>query len=469
MHSTLLRRWAGLGAVLCLSLIALDTLAQTPAAAPTNLIERGRYLATAGDCIACHTAPGGAAMAGGLAIATPLGAIYSTNITPSQTMGIGHYTLEQFTAALRHGRRADGAHLYPAMPYTAYAKVTDEDMAALYAYFMQGVKPVDSAPPATALPFPFNIRASMAAWNTLFHDPTPFRGSAQQPPEWNRGAYLVQGLAHCSTCHTPRNTFMAENMKRALGGGEVGPWHAPNISSDPQSGIGQWSAEELVRYLRVGHAAGKDTAAGPMAEAVDHSLSQLTDADLHAMAAYLKTTAPVADTAAQQPAFSWGKASDQLASIRGVALPKDLGTMTGPQLYDAYCASCHQAQAQGSFDGKLPALFHNSTLGRNSTNNLVLAILQGVPRHGRDTIMPAFARELSDPQIATLGNYLLKEYGNPNAQVTERQVAQLRGNAQDHKLLLLARVGLAAGALVVLLFLGWAVSRSRGRRSGGPR
>ncbi|NMM85712.1 cytochrome C [Rhodococcus sp. SRB_17] len=457
----------GLVAALCL--VALSARAQAPATAPQDLVERGRYLATAGDCVACHTAPQGAAMAGGLAIATPLGAIYSTNITPSKTSGIGNYTLAQFTAALRQGRRADGAYLYPAMPYTAYAKTTDDDMAAMYAYFMHGVAPIDSAPPATQLPFPFSIRASLAVWNALFLDTTPYQPNAQQTPEWNRGAYLVQGLAHCSACHTPRNALMAEDPKRSLGGGEAGPWHAPNISSDPQSGIGGWSDDELVHYLREGHAVGKGSSGGPMAEAVDHSLSHLSEADLRAVAVYLRSTPAIADPAATQPAYSWGQATDQLASIRGVALPQNLGSMTGPQLYDAFCASCHQAQAQGSADGKLPALFHHSTLGRSNTNNLVLSILQGVPRHGRDSIMPAFAHELTDPQISTLGNYLLKEYGNPQARVTDSQVARLRSNAPDNTLVQLARWGMAIAVLIVLLVLGWAIRRAQGRKHAPPR
>ena len=445
-------------------LVALSALAQAPANAPQDLVERGRYLATAGDCVACHTAPQGTAMAGGLAIATPLGPIYSTNITPSKTTGIGNYTLAQFTAALRQGRRADGAYLYPAMPYTAYAKATDDDMAAMYAYFMHGVAPVDSTPPATRLPFPFSIRASMAAWNALFLDTTPYQANTRQAPEWNRGAYLVQGLAHCGACHTPRNALMAEDPRRSLGGGEAGPWHAPNISSDLRAGIGGWSEDELVHYMHEGHVAGKGSSGGPMAEAVDHSLGHLTEADLHAMAVYLKSTPAIADPAATQPAYSWGQATDQLASIRGVALPQNLGNMTGPQLYDAFCASCHQAQAQGSADGKLPALFHHSTVGRSNTNNLVLSILQGVPRHGRDSIMPAFAHELTDAQVTTLSNYLLKEYGNPKARVTDSQVARLRSNAPDNTLVNLVRAGMVIGALVVLLVLAWVVHRLLGRR-----
>ena len=445
---------------------AAVALAAAPAvAANTAQIEQGRYLATAGDCIACHTAPGGKPMAGGLALSSPLGAIYSTNVTPSKTHGIGNYTLEQFTAALRHGKRADGANLYPAMPYTAYAKTTDEDIAAMYAYFMQGVEAVEAAPAhTTALPFPFNIRTSMGVWNAMFHDATPYKADTSQTPEWNRGAYLSQGLAHCTTCHTPRTSLMAEDSKRSLGGGEVGGWYAPNITSDAQSGIGNWTVEDLVLYMSGQPVPGKGPAAGPMAEAIDHSLKHLTPEDLKAIAVYVKSVPAVATPGVKQGADSFGQATDDLDSIRGTALPEDYNAMTGAQIYDGYCASCHQAQGQGSDDDGLPALFHNTSLGHANTNNLVNVVLHGIHRVGTDSVMPGFAHELSDQQVTTLSNYLLASYGNPEAKVTQQQVAQLRDPATagaDNTLLNLARVGMAVGVIVVLALVGWFFSRRR--------
>ena len=445
---------------------AAAVLAAIPAlAADGTDLERGRYLATAGDCVACHTAPGGKPMAGGLSLASPLGAIYSTNITPSKVYGIGSYSLQQFSDALRHGRRADGANLYPAMPYTAYAKTSDEDIAALYAYFMQGVQPVDKAPAQqTDLPFPFNIRASLSLWNAVFLDARPYRADASQSPEWNRGAYLALGLAHCSTCHTPRNALMAEDGKRFLGGSEVGGWYAPNISSDAKSGIAGWTREELVRYLSGQPVPGKGSAAGPMIEAIDHSLKHLSPEDLQAIALYIKSVHAVAEAKATQPADSFGRARDDLDSLRGAALPKSHNAMTGAQLYDGHCASCHQAQGQGSDGDGLPALFHNTTLGHASSNNLVQVMLHGIQRVGTDSVMPGFADELSDVQITTLGNYLLSNYGNPEAKVSEQQVAQLRDTAEvgvDKSLLALARVGLAVGALVVLGILAWLLRRRK--------
>ncbi|MDB5915269.1 MAG: cytochrome [Ramlibacter sp.] len=454
--------WRSVGALLLGAGAAAVSLG---AGAADALVQRGEYLARAGDCIACHTAPGGQPMAGGLALQSPLGKIISTNITPSRTHGIGNYTLAQFTDALRRGVRADGARLYPAMPYTSYAKVSDDDAGALYAYFMQGVAAVDSAPPPTQLPFPFNIRLSMLAWNALYLDDAPYRDDPAKGAQWNRGAYLVQGLAHCSACHTPRGPLMAEDRSRALAGGEVWPWYAPNITSHATSGIGGWSQAELVEYLREGHAAGKSQAAGPMAEAIDFSLRHLTAPDLDAIAGYLKTVAPVADPRVQRPAYAWGAPTDNLESIRGLPWPRSHDQLTGPQIYDAYCASCHQAQAQGSFDGGLPSLLHNAALGRNDSNNLVMVVLQGLHRHP-DVHMPGFAAELSDGQVATLGNYLLHQWGNPDASVTVKQVGQLRAGTPGRSFLLtLAQLVMAAAVLLLIIVVVFLVRR-RNRKHG---
>lgn len=446
-------------------LAALLVAAAPVFSADSTDIERGRYLATAGDCVACHTAPDGKSMAGGLALASPLGSIYSTNITPSKTHGIGNYTLQQFTDALRHGKRADGSNLYPAMPYTAYAKTTDEDIAAMYAYFMQGVQPVDEAPAQqTALPFPFNIRASLGVWNAMFLDATPYKADASQTPEWNRGAYLAQGLAHCTTCHTPRTSLMAEDTKRSLSGAEVGGWYAPNITSHTVAGIGHWTQQELVAYLSGKPVPGKGPAAGPMAEAVDHSLKHLSPEDLNAIAVYIKSVPAVDDGSLKQAADSFGKQTDALDTLRGVDLPKEYNAMTGAQIYDAYCAACHQAQGQGTEGGGLPGLFHNTSLGHANSNNLLQVLLYGIERHGADTVMPGFAQELSDKQITTLGNYLLTSYGNPAAKVTEPQVAQLRNPATagtDSSLLTLARVGMGAALVVLLVLTVWLLRRRK--------
>jgi mono/diheme cytochrome c family protein len=452
-----------LKAVRCLgvALITSVAFAVTAHAADDDLVKRGEYLAKAGDCVACHTAPQGKPFAGGLSLSTPLGNIVSTNITPSKTHGIGNYTLDQFSAALRRGVRADGQHLYPAMPYTSYTQVTDDDVKALYAYFMQSVAPVDEAPSATALPFPFNVRLSMAVWNLLFLDHGPFVPDPSKSVEWNRGAYLVRGLTHCSTCHTPRNVLMAENSSMNLAGSVVGTWYAPNVSSDPTSGIGSWSEAEIADYLRTGHVISRAQAAGPMAEAVDNSLRHLTSDDLNAMANYLKSTPPIRDQADVQAAHTWGGPKGSFDEIRGVLLPADANKMSGPQLYDAQCASCHQAHGEGAGQGidgpGLPSLFHNTALGHLNTNNLVMVMLEGVHRQASapDVLMPAFGHDLSDEQITTLGNFLLNQYGNPHASVTIDQVRTLRAGGEASPLVAIARGGLVVAAVVVLglLFL----------------
>ena len=455
---------SALGAALALALASLNVCAAT-AGGDAELIQRGQYLAAAGDCVACHTAPGGKPMAGGLSLATPLGPSVSTNITPSKTHGIGNYTLAQFSDALRRGVRADGQRLYPAMPYTSYALVTDGDVQALYVWFMHAVEPVESNPPATSVPFPFNIRLSMAAWNLLFLDDKPFVPDAGKTPEWNRGAYLTRGLAHCSACHTPRNMLMAEQSSRELAGADVGAWNAPNITSDMNSGIGGWSEQELVDYMRLGSAA-KGQVAGPMTEAIDNSLRHLTKEDLQAIAVYLKSVPAQHDATDSKPVYTWGAAGDELNSIRGAAWPKDRNRMTGPQLYDAYCATCHQARGQGSFDGGLPSLFHNTATGRSNPGNLVMVMLEGVQRQGEpaQVRMPGFAHELSDQQIATLGSYLTQHYGNPKAQVSAERVQQLRaGGSSSTNLVMLARVGMALALVVIIALI---VMFARRKRNG---
>jgi mono/diheme cytochrome c family protein len=459
-----LRPSAGAATLLPLLLAMLGAGPAAAADPDPALVRRGEYLARAGDCVACHTAPGGRPMAGGLALPSPLGPIVATNITPSRTQGIGNYTLAQFSGALRRGVRADGAHLYPAMPYTSYALVTDDDTRALYAYFMLGVAPVDAAPARlTSLPFPFNIRLSMAAWNLVFLDGRPFVADPAKSAEVNRGAYLARGLAHCGACHSPRNLLMAESAKRELAGGQVGPWYAPNITADPNSGVGGWSVDELAAYMKLGRAGDKAHAAGPMAEAVDHSLAYLDEADLRAIAQYLKQVPPQRDSADTRPVYAWGGPSDEINSVRGVAWPADRNRLTGPQLYDAHCATCHHARAQGSPSGGLPPLFHTTTLGRSNTDNLVMVMLDGIARgeDGSNVLMPGFRKVLSDQQAATLGTYLSHRYGNPAGTVTAAQVAALRTGGAPSSMVAVVRGAMVVAAVLVMLALLIIVRRRR--------
>lgn len=469
---------------LAAALLATSAMAQTPepasappdvpAAAPAPavspeaaLIERGRYLAVASDCIACHTAPRGKPMAGGLAIASPVGEIIATNITPSKSHGIGNYSEAQFAAALRRGVRADGANLYPAMPYTAYAALNDADVHALYAYFMKGVAPVDTPTRETALPFPMNIRASMKVWNALFLKDQPLAPAPQRSTQWLRGRYLAEGPAHCSSCHTPRGFLMQEKTNLALSGAQVGPWYAPNITPHPTAGIGTWSQDELVAYLKTGRVEGRAQAAGSMAEAITHSFSKLTDEDLRAIAVYLNETPAIGPDSSTPPTlgtrFEQGKAGNALAQFRGRTLGADSPEeIRGARLFSASCASCHGYNGQGTRDGYYPSLFHNSATAGVNANNLIATILYGVERETEDgghVFMPPFGdqpnalNKLSNEDVAALSNYLLKYYGNPDLKVKPEDVAVIREGGPRSPLLLVARIGMGVGAVVVVLLL----------------
>jgi mono/diheme cytochrome c family protein len=424
-----------------------------------TLVAQGDYLAKASDCTACHTAPGGKAFAGGLAIASPVGTIYSSNITPSKTDGIGLYTRDEFAAALRKGVRRDGANLYPAMPYTAYAVLSDPDIDALYAYFMKGVAPVDVAAPKTSLPFPMNIRLSMMAWNLIFLRDSGFQPDTAQSAAWNRGRYLVEGAAHCSTCHTPRGFLMEERSGLAFSGGQVGAWYAPNITPEKSGGIGSWSKPTLVGYLRDGVAPGA-RAAGTMGEAIEHSFQYLTPSDLDAVATYIETV-PAVENAKPVDRFGEGKPGSELASTRGAVID---ATTQGSVLFQGNCASCHAPLGQGGTDGYFPSLFHNSTTGA-SNSNLVATILYGVNRTTAQgqAFMPGFggaktdSNQLSDHEIALVATYVRAEYGGSGAAVTDTDVATVRQGGPSSPLVLIARIGLgvagfaAVGLIVFLL------------------
>lgn len=457
-------------AVLGFALFALagPALAQQDDSA---LVDKGRYLATAGDCVACHTAPGGAEYAGGYAIESPLGKIYSTNITPSKTAGIGNYTLEDFDRAVREGVAKDGSHLYPAMPYTAYAKITDEDMKALYAYFMQAVAPVDTPAPKTELPFPFSIRTSMAGWNMLFLDKERFVPDAAKSAEWNRGAYLAEGLAHCATCHTPRNELMAEKSGQALAGGSLGTWYAPNITSDKIAGIGSWSDDELKAYLKTGNVPGKAQAAGPMAEAIEFSLQHLSDADLSAIVTYLRDVPPVASA---ETVSRVDHRPETLSEVSLSGLPGQAPDQNGYHVFSGTCAACHQVNAGGN--AHYPSLFNNSVTGADRADNLISTILFGVHRNagGVEAFMPAFGPtayptdRLSDKDIADVATYVLANFGNGEVTVTPADVAQIRAGGPVPLIAKLGAVApqaiaIAVAVVLVLAFGLW----MRGRRRAG--
>lgn len=415
--------------------LALPALAYADASADVpndpGLVKQGQYLVVAGDCMACHTTAKGKPFAGGLPMKVPmLGTIYTSNITPDAHSGIGTWSLQEFDRAVRGGVSKDGRNLYPAMPYVSYAKISDDDVRALYAYFKYGVAPVDQTPKASTIPWPLNMRWPLAVWNWFFLKPGVYQNKPDQSVAWNRGAYLVQSFAHCGTCHTPRGFAMQEKAldesgSGFLGGSVLAGWEGYNITPDANGGIGGWSQAQLLQYLRTGHVAGLAQAAGPMGEAVQHSFSQLTEADVTAIATYVRTV-PAVGNGEPRPRAAWGAPSTEVTQIRGVASDD---TMDPARLYLGNCASCHQAGGQGSPDGYYPSLFHNTTVGASNPINLAQVIVHGVHRKAGDSDagMPSFGYQLTDAQIAVLTNYLTKQFGNPAAtQMSAEDVAKLR-------------------------------------------
>ncbi|UVH57224.1 molybdopterin-dependent oxidoreductase [Variovorax paradoxus] len=360
-------------------------------------IERGRVLAAAGDCAVCHTAPGGAPNAGGRAMETPFGTLYTTNLTPDPKTGLGRWSFSAFQRAMREGVSRDGHYLYPAFPYTAFAKASDDDLQALYAYFMS-MPAVRAETPKSELKFPFSMRPLMAGWNALFHDPTPMQPVATQSAEWNRGAYLVNGLGHCGACHTPRNALGAEQGGSAfLSGAMIDGWEAPALTHLSKSAV-PWDADELYRYLRQGHTQRHGIAGGPMAEVV-RELAQVPDEDVRAMATYLGSFNPAPSV---QPTAVAQQAIDNAARTQGQLL--------GPaqRMFDSACASCHHDGNGPTLLGVNTPLALNSNLTSARPDNLLRTILDGVREPASRDIgfMPAFREVLDDRQIAELAGYM---------------------------------------------------------------
>ncbi|WP_324154577.1 cytochrome c [Paraburkholderia sp.] len=475
------KAWAApMVAALCLAshlvLAQTNPAAGTAVAASANaaassaddrMVMKGRYVATAADCAACHTASGGRPFAGGYPIQSPMGVIWSTNITPSKQYGIGNYTEAQFARAIREGVTPDGRHLYPAMPYPSYAKMTDGDVAALYRYFMAGVKPVDAASKETRLPFPFSVRSSMIMWNAIYAHSKPFTADPGKSAEYNRGDYLVNGLEHCSACHTGRTFLMGEDGSSPLGGGSLGAWYAPNISSDKAAGIGGWNEQDLYTYLSTGHVMGKAQAAGPMAEAVEHSLQYLSDSDLRAIVTYLKESKAVAGTEAP-PRYDVGHASADESVLRGNAVEN---LDPGWKVYSGTCAACHGAHGEGT--SSYPSLYHNTTTGAVRADNLIATILYGVHRtvDGKAIDMPgfgpgaSFTERLSDQQVADVTNFVLTSFGRATPDVTAHTVATLRDGGPRSPLVSLAHAAIPVGGLIVIVLVV-VLSRIRRTRKG---
>lgn len=395
-------------------------------------IAHGEYLSRVGDCTACHTGPGGQPYAGGLKMETPVGAIYSTNITPDRKNGIGNYSFADFSDAVRKGVAKDGRRLYPAMPYPSFVKVSDDDLQDLYLYFMHGVKPAAQENRESDIPWPLSMRWPLFMWDLVFRHDGTYQPDAQQSAEWNRGAYLVQGLGHCGTCHTPRGIGFQEQAldqqdKEYLTGGTLEGWHAADLTGNPLTGLGNWSERDITRFLKTGHTE-HSAAFGSMTDVIQDSTQHLNDADLRAIAVYLKSLKPAGDGAKQPAAYDAGT---QAALIKGdVSRP-------GAQLYLDNCAACHRTDGKG-YVNTFPALAQNPVLLSDDPSSLISIVLRGgkMPvTAGAPTglTMPDFAWRLSDDDVAQLLSFVRSSWGNQASAVKPAQVSDIRETIAPEK------------------------------------
>jgi mono/diheme cytochrome c family protein len=380
----------------------------TPAATENvpSLIEQGQYVSHVADCQACHTRTGGTPFAGGLPLGTPFGTLTSPNITPDPDTGIGGWSDEDFYRAVTDGIGRHGEYLYPAMPFTSFTKMTRSDILAVKAYLFS-LKPVNAPRVPNKMAFPFDIRLTLFAWRELFFYPGVYRPDPKRSAEWNRGAYLVEGAGHCGECHSPRNILGATETRNSLAGGQLDEWRAPNISADPRWGIGDWSVNDIVTFLKTDSQKTEGVAFGPMMTVVHDSLNYVSTADLQAMAVFLKAGP---ERTPSVPAR---------AASRG-----DL--RHGQNLYLDNCAKCHQDKGRG-FPLVVPKLAHNAAVNAAHPNNLIVAILNGLHGTGTFGTMPSFAGALSDQDIADIVNYVRDSWGNDTpTNATAALVASVR-------------------------------------------
>ncbi|EJF89423.1 cytochrome c [Bartonella tamiae] len=381
-----------------------------------NVVERGRYLATAADCVACHSQEGSEPFSGGHALETPFGKITGGNITPDVETGIGGWSDQDFLNAVKHGRAKGGKFLYPAMPYPNFAKASDEDILAIKAY-LDTLPPVKKDSAKNELTFPFNIRPLVMGWNTLFLDKNGFTPDTDQSNEWNRGAYLVEGLAHCGMCHTPKNILGADKKEQAFQGEILQGWYAPEITGNTYSGLGGWDKDDVVEYLKTGgskHA----FAAGPMGEAIEKSLQHLNHEDLRAMVTYLQDQ----------------KGSSHKEPV--TKIDKNHAMMhEGEKIYSAHCSACHGVEGEGTY-GIAPSFEASSAIRAPEVINLVSAVLNGTRAIDTDQkptapAMPSFRHTLSDDEIAATLTYIRNSWGNHAVAVNAEDIAHLRKNSEN--------------------------------------
>jgi mono/diheme cytochrome c family protein len=424
--------------IILFACVLIAAYAMTKAApASQELVQRGAYLARAGDCIACHTAPKGKPYAGGAPIGTPMGVIYSTNITPDLETGIGHYSLDNFVKVMREGVTDDGDHLYPAMPYTSYAKVSREDLSAFYVYFMQGVEPVRQPNHPTKLKWPLSIHSLMVVWNGLYLKKGEYISDANKSVSWNRGAYLVQGLGHCGGCHTPRGVLGQEKAesekdgRQYLAGAKLDNWYALPLTGDRKTGLNAWSKDEIAEYLKTGRTE-RIAAVGMMAGVVSKSTQYLTEQDLMAIAEYLKTLPPSNDKGPGN-ADSATQASASSAATRALSAG-DTG-MRGSRVYLDNCNACHRSGGSGA-KRTFPNLVKNEAVNAKDPISLIHIVLAGGATPSTQTApsafaMPEFGWRLSDEEVADVLSFIRGSWGNHAAAVSPDEIGRARKAIAD--------------------------------------
>jgi mono/diheme cytochrome c family protein len=427
-------RWliAGLALIVAATVVVLPVAHHVPDPAISPALAqrtpdaaRGEYIAVLGDCAFCHTKAGGPSYAGGLALSSPLGTIYSSNITPDRDTGIGAYTLADFVRVMRLGVKPDGTRLYPAMPYTAYAKVADEDLQDLFAYLQSSIAAVPLASRATDIRWPLSIRWPLALWNAAFHDDSRFVTDGSNDSQWNRGAYLVQGLAHCGTCHTPRGIFFEEKDLRGrsnlyLSGSRLDATSPINLRGNSGDGLGRWSIADIATLLKSGRSE-HSAVTGAMADAVRHSTQYMTDQDVTSIAIYVKSLSPAPER---------GRASFVASDSTISSIMAGSERSTGGRIYLDSCAACHRLSGSGE-NSTFPTLAGNPSVLSSDPSSLIGVILEGarVPSTvaaPSGLAMPGFGWRYNDADIAALATFTRSSWGNNAPPVTANKVAEIR-------------------------------------------
>jgi mono/diheme cytochrome c family protein len=410
-----------------------DLTSPATAAAPDSaMVQRGAYLARAGNCMTCHTARGGASYAGGRGIVTPFGTVYTSNLTPDDATGIGSWSPTHFWRAMHNGRSKDGRLLYPAFPYTNYTQVTREDSDALLAY-LKSLTPVAQANQAHAIRFPYQSQAALAVWRALYFSPGTYKPDATRNAAWNRGAYLVNGLGHCSACHTARNALGATDGLNLAGGLiPIQNWYAPSLTSPHEAGVGDWSEQDIVRLLKDG-VSPRAAVNGPMTEVVLGSTQYLNPQDLSAMAQFLKSLqATVVPGANTPPTNASDSAVMTTSPTTPVAAVPSAAAARGAQLYEQHCAQCHGDNGKG-VPNAYPALAGNRAVLMSQTSNLVQVVLNGgyapaTQGNPRPFGMPPFVLVLDDSDIAAVLTHVRSSWGNQASMVSPLEVNRIRAN-----------------------------------------